>query len=179
MCLGMYLSNPSALNRMWHKVNFLGKVLQILIQGFFSPRHVVMPSLKSSLCSTKALVQSEMQTALSKVELRLPIPFPTTITIRLSVPPIYLYAFKRRHLQHNSYYHRKWTQQPKFKSYMNLFARHIVQTSLGKVWIWIVSLQLWENSRALVWQLVLQKENFEFIPVKLYFKNLPCITSCL
>ena len=74
------------------------------------------------------------------------------------------------HLQNlwcNCYRRRKWTQRHEFKSWTRLIAFHIALIPLGKVWIQLFSLQLWVNSRTdLVRQLVYEKENSEFKPVK-------------
>ena len=48
----------------------------------------------------------------------------------------------------NSYRHRKWTRRHEFKSWTRLIAFLIALIPLGKVWIWLFSLQLWVNSRA-------------------------------
>ena len=42
----------------------------------------------------------------------------------------------------NDNHHRKWTWQLKFKSWMRLFAFHIAQILLGKIYIQVFSLQL-------------------------------------
>ena len=42
---------------------------------------------------------------------------------------------------------RQWNQLLKSKSWMRLFAFHIVLISLGKVSIWPISLLLWVNTR--------------------------------
>ena len=53
-------------------------------------------------------------------------------------------------------------------------AFHIALIPLGKVWIQLFSLQLWVNGRTdwflQAWQLVYEKENSEFKPVKLRLK---------
>ena len=62
----------------------------------------------------------------------------------------------------------KWTRLHEFKSWTRLIVFHIALIPLGKVWIQLFSLQLWVNSWAdLVKQLVKEKENSEFRPVKL------------
>ena len=43
---------------------------------------------------------------------------------------------------------KMWTPLLKFKSGMRLFAFHIILISLRQVWIQLLSLQLWVNSRA-------------------------------
>ena len=48
----------------------------------------------------------------------------------------------------NGYHRRKWTRRHKFESWTRLIAFHIVLIPLGKVWIQLISLQLWVNSRA-------------------------------
>ena len=45
------------------------------------------------------------------------------------------------------YRHRKWTRRHEFKSWTRLIAFHIALIPLGKVWIQLLSLQLWVNSR--------------------------------
>ena len=47
----------------------------------------------------------------------------------------------------NGYRRRKWTRRKEFKSWTRLIAFHIGLISLGKVWIQLLSLQLWVNSR--------------------------------
>ena len=47
----------------------------------------------------------------------------------------------------NCYRPRKWTRRHEFKSWTRLIAFHIALIPLGKVWIQLVSLQLWVNSR--------------------------------
>ena len=42
----------------------------------------------------------------------------------------------------------KWTRRHEFKSWTRLIAFHIALIPLGKVWIQLLSLQLWVNSRA-------------------------------
>ena len=56
----------------------------------------------------------------------------------------------------NGYRRRKWTRQHEFKSWTRLIAFHIALIPLGKVWIQLFSLQLWERlgSSALVRQVV-------------------------
>ena len=78
------------------------------------------------------------------------------------------------------YRFRKWTQRHEFKSWTRLMAFHIALIPMGKVWIQLLSLHLWINSRAdcffsaLVGQLVKQKEHCEFKPVKLRLKLTLC-----
>ena len=48
----------------------------------------------------------------------------------------------------NGYRRRKWTRRHEFKSWTRLIAFHIALIPLGKVWIQLLSLQLWVNSRA-------------------------------
>ena len=77
----------------------------------------------------------------------------------------------RRCPWYNGYRRRKWTRRHEFKSWTKLIAFHIALIPLGKVWIKLFSLQLWVNSRtALLRQLVYEKENSEFKPVKLRLK---------
>ena len=45
------------------------------------------------------------------------------------------------------YHRRKWTRRYEFKSWTILIAFHIALIPLGKVWIQLLSLQLWVNSR--------------------------------
>ena len=52
----------------------------------------------------------------------------------LLVFPIQL-NYYQRYTQHNSYRHRKWNQQPEFKSWTKLCAFHFVLIPLKKVWI--------------------------------------------
>ena len=47
----------------------------------------------------------------------------------------------------NSYRHRKWTRQHKFKFWMRPITFHIALIPLGKVWTQLFSLKLWVNSR--------------------------------
>ena len=47
----------------------------------------------------------------------------------------------------NGYRRRKWTRRHEFKSSTGLIAFHIGLIPLGKVWIQLLSLQLWVNSR--------------------------------
>ena len=47
----------------------------------------------------------------------------------------------------HGYRHRKWTRRHEFKSWTRLMAFHIALIPLGKVWIQLLSLQLWVNSR--------------------------------
>ena len=54
----------------------------------------------------------------------------------------------RRCLWCNGYCRRKWTRRHEFKTWMRLIAFHIALIPLGKVWIWLFSLQLWVNSWA-------------------------------
>ena len=81
-----------------------------------------------------------------------------------------------RHPWCNGYRRKKWTRWHEFKSWTRLIAFHKALISLGKVWIQLFSLQLWVNSwtewvlSALVRQLVWEKENSEFKPVKLRLK---------
>ena len=94
----------------------------------------------------------------------------------------------------NGYRRRKWTRRHELKSSTRLIAFQIALIHLGKVWTQLFSLQLWANSRAatihcqfrifcvrvsvflmldssaLVRQLVGEKENSEFRPVKLRLK---------
>ena len=77
----------------------------------------------------------------------------------------------------NGYRRRKWTRRQEFKPWTRLIAFHIALIPLGKVWIQLFSYggrifgMLWVNSRAdLVRQLVQEKENSEFKPVKLRLK---------
>ena len=66
-----------------------------------------------------------------------------------------------------------------------LMAFHKALIPVGKVWIQLFTLQLWVNSRAdwilqpVVRQLVKEKENSEFKPVKLRLKIDLCVISCL
>ena len=48
----------------------------------------------------------------------------------------------------NGYRRRKWTRRHEFKSWTRLIAFHIAPIPLGKVWIQLISLQLWVNIRA-------------------------------
>ena len=48
----------------------------------------------------------------------------------------------------NGYRRRKWTRQHEFKSWTRLIAFRIALIPLGKVWIQLLSLQQWVNSRA-------------------------------
>ena len=43
---------------------------------------------------------------------------------------------------------RKWTRWHEFKSWTRQIAIHMALISLGKVWIQLLSFQLWVNSRA-------------------------------
>ena len=52
-----------------------------------------------------------------------------------------------RHPWCNCYRRRKRTRQHEFKSWTKLIAFHIALIPLGKVWIQLLSLQLWVNSR--------------------------------
>ena len=54
---------------------------------------------------------------------------------------------KRRCPWCNGYRCSKWTRRHEFKSWTRLIAFHIALIPLGKVWIQLFSLQLWENSR--------------------------------
>ena len=54
----------------------------------------------------------------------------------------------RRCLWCNGYRRRKWTRRHEFKTWTRLVHFHIALISLGKVWIQLLSLQLWVNSRA-------------------------------
>ena len=47
----------------------------------------------------------------------------------------------------NGYRRRKWTRRHEFKSWTRLIAFHIALIPLGNVWIQLVCLQLWVNSR--------------------------------
>ena len=47
----------------------------------------------------------------------------------------------------NGYRHRNWTRRYEFKSWTRLNAFHIALIPLGKVWIQLLSIQLWVNSR--------------------------------
>ena len=76
----------------------------------------------------------------------------------------------------NGYRRRKWTRWHEFKSWTRLIAFHIALMPLGKVWIQLFSLQLVDRlgSPALVRQLVKERENSEFKPVKLRLKMTLC-----
>ena len=84
---------------------------------------------------------------------------------------VYIYIY----MWCNGYCRRKWIRRHEFKSWTRLIAFHIALIPLGKVRIQLFSLQQWVNSRnrlgssALVRQLVQEKENSEFKPVKLRF----------
>ena len=104
---------------------------------------------------------------------------------------IYIYIYKKIihiyiyiYIWCDGYHCRKWTRRLKFKSWMRLIAFHIPLIPLGKVWIQLFSLQLWVKelgrlgSSALVRQLVEEKKNPEFKPLKLHLKNWPCVISC-
>ena len=47
----------------------------------------------------------------------------------------------------NGYRRWKWTRRHEFKSWTRLIAFHIALIPLAKVWIQLISLQLWVNSR--------------------------------
>ena len=48
----------------------------------------------------------------------------------------------------NGYHRRKWIRRHEFKCWTRLIAFHIALIPLGKVWIQLLSFQLWVNSRA-------------------------------
>ena len=70
-------------------------------------------------------------------------------TYRMHLINIYIYIYIWKHLWCNGYncWKRIWCIQT-FESWMKLFAFYIVLTPLGKVYIQLLSLQLWVNSRA-------------------------------
>ena len=85
----------------------------------------------------------------------------------------------------NVYHCKKWIWWHEFKSWMILFAFHIVPIPAGKVWIQLFFLLLWPNSRA-DWYLYpwycnqsRRRKTLDFKPLKLHLKNWPCVTSCL
>ena len=55
--------------------------------------------------------------------------------------------FQFYHRARNGYRHRIWTRRYEFNSWTWLIAFHIALIPLGKVWIQLLSLQLWVNSR--------------------------------
>ena len=57
------------------------------------------------------------------------------------------------------------------KSWTRLFECHLIIILLGKVWIRLFSFQIWVNSRTLVCQPILLKENSEFKSFKLLLKT--------
>ena len=83
-------------------------------------------------------------------------------------------------LECNGYHHRKWTQQPEFKSWMRQFAFSIALIPLGNVWIQLFSLKLWVNSRVdcalQPWysKWIWTKNKSKFKPVKLHLKLTLC-----
>ena len=97
----VYLPNPSAMSRMWHKVNLLSGVQLVWIYRFTSPRLVAIPRLKNAVCLLIHCREEHVDLCLSeghlykvkrknprpRIELQSPIPFLTTITVSACVVP--------------------------------------------------------------------------------------------
>ena len=60
---------------------------------------------------------------------------------------VYMHIPMRRYLFCKTYFCWKWTWQPKFKTWMRLFAFHIELILFGNVCIQLISFKLWVNSR--------------------------------
>ena len=96
---------------------------------------------------------------------------------------IYIYIYIRRCPWCKGYRHRKWTRRHEFKSWTRLIAFHIALIPFGKVWIQLISFQLWVNSRAdcvlqAWWDNPSRRRKTELKPVKLRLKIWPCVMSC-
>ena len=79
----------------------------------------------------------------------------------------------KRCLWCNGYHWRKWTWWPNFKSWTRLFAFHVTLIFLGKVWIKLFSLHLWEKRRADRCGYQFKRKNLNSV-----LKNWCCVVSC-
>ena len=77
-----------------------------------------------------------------------------------------------RYLWCNDYCRRKWTWRHKFKSWMRLFAFHILIIPLGKIWIQLLSLQLWRQRVTCEWgkkkkqKGLIRQQHTDYEPIK-------------
>ena len=79
----------------------------------------------------------------------------------------------------NGYRRRNWTRRHEFKSWTRLIAFHIALIPLGKVWIQLLSLQLWVNKFFSLCEATSLGEGKLWIQTcETPLKNWPCVISC-